>query len=241
VDEVVTASVAEVVIAGTIGGVAPDPDDVEPTIGAEARDGGVGVHLTVTGHQRLREQARPSARRFIVNIVEIVAAAAAAIAITEQQAVCLVAQEGRIRHATFAVAHHARDTEERGCVERFFTAKVNQRYAVHVAGDVQMILTVQRHRDVVVRVPDDRRRQACECPLRFVEPPLGDGHLTVRIVVGDKLKWRVRQQTELDRMPGPNRLNFNDVGGAAPRNDQQSQSDSFHLTVFPPSPFSLRH
>ena len=221
--KIIAARVAQIVVAGAVRRVAPDPDHVKASIRPKARHTRIGVHLAESTHQRRGEQPRPLACFLVIDVIEIVAAATAAVAVAEDQAARFIAQKNRIGHALLAVAGH-RQLLQRRRVERLRAAEIDQRHAVHVAGKVQVAGAVEYHGHIVVRIPAQRRGQLGDRPVCRVQRALRHRHPPLCVVVGGELVRRVRQQAEPDRVRRPHRLEIQFDGVRRLRHAEQHPS-----------------
>src|SRR5207237_4477348 len=84
-DEIAAARVRKRVIGRTIGCVAPHPDQMETSIGAEHGVERIGIAPTLAVEERRGEQPSPRTGGGIVGVVEIAAIATASVALTEKQ------------------------------------------------------------------------------------------------------------------------------------------------------------
>ena len=134
--QIATPSVRQVVIRGAIRRVSPDPDHVEETVRTPDRALGIGIAEPPSLEERRVDKARSGLRLHVVAIVEAPTVAAAAVAIGEQKIVPRVVQESRVGTALLSASGH-REALERRDVARFPGAEVNERHAVHVAGQVE--------------------------------------------------------------------------------------------------------
>ena len=126
---------------------------MEISVRADDGAGEIGVHLAFAVRKRLVEQPRPCLRLVVVDVVDFVAVAGAAVAVVEDEFVGRAAHELRVGAVLFAFARHGFDAFERRDVQRLLRAEIDQRAGVHVAGEMDEIVVVERHRDVVVGIP----------------------------------------------------------------------------------------
>ena len=227
VHQIAAARVAEVVVRGAVARVAPHPRHVEPSVRALDRPGEVGVHQALAVGQRLIEQALPRAGLRVVDVVDLVAVAASAVAVGEHHLIVLTAQEAGIGAARFSCSHHRFDTLERAGVPGLRRAEVLQRMPVHVAAQVQMAVAVGRHGHIVVRIPAERLGQHVERPLARLQASLGDSHPALGVIERRKLPAASRQQAEAHRVRRPYRSDverFDDGGGLCrPRREHERE------------------
>ena len=143
----------------------------------------------------------------IVDVEVLIAVAAAAVAIGEDQFALRPAEEVRIGAALLVSADHGGNFLKTRDIHRPRGAEVDQRHAVHVAADVDLPGRVDGHGHIVMAVPADGRGQPGELPVVFVHLPAADRHPSLLVVEGHELLFAAGQQREADRMGRPDRGN----------------------------------
>src|SRR5690606_19897744 len=203
-DQIGGLGVGDGVAGGGYAGFAPHPHHVVVAVGAESRLSGVGIALTLTVQYRGLQQRSPLVGGLVIGVVDVDAVAAAALAVAEHQRAVLEPEEDRVGHRTLQLGvRHVRHPLQRGDVSRGRRAPVAQLVVVHVAGDVEVALTVGLDGDVVVTVPVDGGGQLLFGPLMAVEFAMGDGEDAVGAVVGDVLVVAIGDHRLPDVVTGP--------------------------------------
>ena len=212
VDEIPAAGVAHVVACLAVGGVTPDPGQMEDAVGAQDRPVQVGVHRLAVAparRERLVEQPPPRAARRVVSIQDLITVAARAVPVHEDEVACRVAEEDRIGGSILTVARHVVQRLKRvgreGRADRVPGSEVDQRRDVHVGGEVHEAVAIDRHGDGVVAVPAGVPGQGHEAPGLLAERPYGHGEPAVGIVEADDLAVAGGDQREADGMRRPDR------------------------------------
>jgi hypothetical protein len=102
--------------------------------------------------QRPVDEAPPRTLLFIVDVVDLVAIPAAAVAIGEDQIACGIPEKVGICRAIFVAANHGHALEAVN-VERPGSTEVNERDGVHVAAEMDILVAVNGHGEEVVTIP----------------------------------------------------------------------------------------
>lgn len=163
------------------------------------RAGHIGVHLALTIDERFVQQWFPALCFAVVLVVDLAAIAAAAIAVVKDQLVVSALHKCRIGAACFAKAGHGGNALECCDIPWCCAAEIDQRHAVHVAAEVQVVVVVEDHGDVVVAVPADLGWQHLVLPFIGVQGTGGDGHAVLRVVIRDELVLAFGQKAESHR------------------------------------------
>jgi|GEM_PF-5359763 len=183
------AGVAKVVVGGDVGGVAPDPSEVE---GAAAVDGEVPVGRGAAfAVDEVGLDGGPGPRGGVVAVEEEGAVAGAAVAVEEEEVAVGKEVELGIRDAGLALAGHGGG---RGEVEREGRggAGVAERDVVVTPGDVEEAVAVDGEGDGVVGVGGvGAVIGAAGLPGVVAELALGEDEVAVGVVEGGELGPRV--------------------------------------------------
>jgi len=139
----------------------------------------------------------------VIDVVDLVAAAAAAVTVGEDEFVFGSAEEAGVGAAGFFGADHVVDAGEGVDVAGFGGAEVDEGNDVHVAADVEVAFTVESHSDVVVAVPYELRGETDEVELFVGERADADGHAALAVVEGNVLLLAGGEEIEADGVAGP--------------------------------------
>ena len=200
-----------------VGCLSPDVDQVPPAVGSQRRAHRIGVAQPLPIGERRVDQPPPGLGGDVIDVEDVVAVAADAVAIRVDEITRRSMDELGIGAAGLVGSDHRR-RREAGDVQRAGGPKVNQGHGVHVAGHVDEPAAVDGHRDVVVAVPADRRRKAGQCPRRPRQRSRRDGHALLGVVESRELLIALRDQREANRIAGP------DVGDVQRRHDRSWSS-----------------
>lgn len=205
---ITAARVTNLVGGGAVRRFAPDPAEVPPPVRPIHGAMEVCVLAAFPVQQRLVEQPSPGSRRHIVNVVDLVAIAARAVAIGENQLAVRTGVEPGIGRAPLILAGHGRDPLQRLDLQRLLGSKIHQRRRMHIPAQVQVPLRIQRQCDVVVAIPRNLLRQTHPRPVGLRQAAHRDGHLPLGVVECEVLPVAGIQGGETDRMSRPNRRNI---------------------------------
>ncbi len=155
--------------------------------------GKIRIALPLAIGEWMFEHALPCFRFQVVLVDDLIAIAAAAIAIHENEFSFRATKEFRVGGALLLIADHGRDAHKCASIEGLFAAEVIERNAMHVATEVDVSFVIEGHREIVVTVPTGGDGKFREGPCFLLQSPLGDGQLSFVIIVSHKLMWRMSQ------------------------------------------------
>ena len=84
---------------------------------------------------------------------------------------------------------------ERVYITMDLSSIISQGFAVHIARNVKMLLSILKQYNPVMCVPSNPFRQLNEVPLRLTQLTFSHGHLVVAVIESDILILAVRNQT----------------------------------------------